>query len=593
MEITRQMTLLARIKQGCTEALKLLYAEQTMCFTTDVIDITPATNSKFGHYQCNSAMKLAKTLSKSPREIAEQLRATLLTQDAKTDNMFATIEVAGPGFINFTLSSNYLTNLLNNQLQDPRLACEAIKPSQKAIIDFSSPNIAKEMHVGHLRSTIIGDCVARTLEFLGYEVLRLNHVGDWGTQFGMLISYIQQQKLDIQQVKTMDISDLLKLYRSAKLEFDANPEFKLQSQQAVVALQAGDIQSKQYWEAICASSRTAFEQIYKILDIKIQERGESFYNPMLPGIITDLEQQQLINISDGAKCVYLDGFTNREGEPLPLIVQKSDGGYNYATTDLAAVKHRVNVEHGSWLIYVTDAGQSQHFSMVFAAAKLAGYYDPSKVRIDHIPFGLVLRADGKKFQTRSGDTERLIDLLQAAVDKAKELLTARHHTDVTASELQQMAQILGINAIKYADLANNRTSDYAFSLDRMLQFEGNTAAFVCYAYVRVQSIKRKIGIDIEQLLQTEKINLQTPEEIDLGLQLLRFPEMLNSFAAELLPNRITDYLYHLAEKFHVFFHNCRVEGSTEQNSRVLLCEAVALVLEQGLKLLGLRPLEKM
>lgn len=587
------MTLLARIKQDCTETLKQLYTEQVAHFNADSIDITPATNNKFGHYQCNSAMKLAKALSKSPRDIADKLREALLTQDSGDIKKYAAIEVAGPGFINFTLNPLYLTNLLNLQLQDPRLSCETIKPGQKAIIDFSSPNIAKEMHVGHLRSTIIGDCIARTLEFLGYEVLRLNHVGDWGTQFGMLIAYIEQQQLDLQQVRNMDISELLKLYRAAKVEFDADAEFKLRAQRAVVALQGGDLQAKQYWEAICASSRIAFEQIYKILDIKLQERGESFYNPQLPEVIKDLEQKSLIKISDGAKCVYLEGFTNREGEPLPLIVQKSDGGYNYATTDLAAVKHRVNVEHGSWLIYVTDAGQSQHFSMVFAAAKLAGYYDTAKVRINHVPFGLVLRADGKKFQTRSGDTERLIDLLQAAVDKAKELLAARNYDDITPEELQQMAQILGINAIKYADLANNRTSDYAFSLDRMLQFEGNTAAFVCYAYVRIQSIKRKIGIDIKQLLNNDKINLQTPEEIELGLQLLRFPEMLNSFTAELLPNRITDYLYHLSEKFHVFFHNCRVEGTAEQNSRVLLCEAVALVLKQGLELLGLRPLEKM
>lgn len=587
------MTLLASIKQDCTAALKHLYAEQITHNTDYSIDITPATNNKFGHYQCNSAMKLAKILSTSPRDIAEKLRETLLARDSGTTKMFIAIEIAGPGFINFILNPVYLSDLLNTQLQDPRLACKAIAPGKKAIIDFSSPNIAKEMHVGHLRSTIIGDCIARTLEFLGYEVSRLNHVGDWGTQFGMLIAYIEQQQLTLQQVHSMDISELLKLYRAAKLEFDANAEFKLRAQRAVVALQSGNLQAKQYWEAICASSRIAFEQIYAILDIKIQERGESFYNPQLPEVINDLEQKHLIKISNGAKCVYLDGFTNREGDPLPLIVQKSDGGYNYATTDLAAVKHRVNTEHGSWLIYVTDAGQSQHFNMVFAAAKLAGYYEPSKVRINHVPFGLVLRADGKKFQTRSGETERLIDLIQAAVDKAKALLEARNYTDVTPEELQQMAQILGINAIKYADLANNRTSDYAFSLDRMLQFEGNTAAFVCYAYVRIQSIKRKIGIDIKQLLTTATINLQTPEEIELGLQLLRFPEMLNSFAAELLPNRITDYLYHLSEKFHVFFHNCRVEGAPEQNNRILLCEAVAIVLKQGLELLGLRPLEKM
>jgi arginyl-tRNA synthetase len=588
------MTILERIKHDCMTALHQLYAAQGAALPASIIEITPATNSKFGHYQCNSAMKLAKILSKPPIEIAKQLTAGILEQDNQTDQIYETVAIAGPGFINFTLRPGYLSKLLNAQLRDPRLGCASLAPEQpKAIIDFSSPNIAKEMHVGHLRSTIIGDCIARTLEFVGYDVLRLNHVGDWGTQFGMLIAFIKQNTLELDAVRAMSISELLKLYRAAKLEFDANPDFKARAQRAVVELQSGDSQAIQYWQAICASSRTAFEEIYRILDINIQERGESFYNPYLASVISDFEQQGLVTISDGAKCVYLDGFNNRDGEPLPLIIQKSDGGYNYATTDLAALKHRVAQEHGAWLIYVTDAGQSQHFDMVFAAARLAGYYNPDNTRIDHVPFGLVLRADGKKFQTRSGETERLVDLLQAAVAKAKEILTARNYTDVTATELQEMAQKLGINAIKYADLVNNRNSDYAFSLDRMLQFEGNTAAFVCYAFVRIQSIKRKIGLNMPELLATTHLELQTPEEIDLGLQLIRFPEMINAFMAELLPNRITEYLYTLAEKFHVFFHKCRVEGVPEQSSRVLLCEAVALVLAQGLELLGLRPLQKM
>lgn len=588
------MTLLARIKQQCIDGLNQLYGTTEQLFTLDDIEITPATNSKFGHYQCNSAMKLAKILSKPPRAIAEEMRDYLLQQQSQNGtDMFASIEVAGPGFINFTLSCNYLSNALNIQYKDPKHGCETIATPQKAIVDFSSPNIAKEMHVGHLRSTIIGDCIARTLEFLGYEVLRLNHVGDWGTQFGMLIALIKDEQLTLQQVRSMDLSELLTLYRAAKLKFDADAEFKLRAQRAVVGLQKGDEDALQYWSAICTSSRTAFEQIYAILNIKIQERGESFYNPKLPLIIEDLEQKHLITVSDGAKCIYLDGFTNREGDPLPLMVQKSDGGYNYATTDMAALRHRVQDEHGSWLIYVTDAGQSQHFNMVFAACRLAKYYDPEKVRVNHVPFGLVLRADGKKFQTRSGETERLIDLLQTAIDKAKDILATRNYQDVTATELQEMANILGINAVKYADLANNRTSDYVFNLDRMLQFEGNTAAFLCYAYVRIQSLKRKTGVDINDLAMHHTIVLQTPEEIDLGLQILRFNEVINSFTKELMPNRITDYLYHLAEKFHVFFHNCRVEGTNEQNSRILLCEAVAKILAQGLSLLGLQPLLRM
>lgn len=560
---------------------------KTLQQLTGYQEISPATNPKFGHYQFNGAMKLSKSLNLPPRDIANQIRDKLIHNP-----MFASIEVAGPGFINFTLSSAYLSSLVNQQLADPRLGCELVGHKQRVVIDFSSPNIAKEMHVGHLRSTIIGDCIARTLEFTGHDILRLNHVGDWGTQFGMLITFLKREYTK-QQIENLTLTDLVTAYKQAKLIFDQDADFKQQAQQAVVALQQGNQESFAIWQAICAISRTAFEEIYQVLDIKLLERGESFYNPFLPAIIRDLENKQLITISDGAKCVYLNGFTSRTGEALPLIVQKSDGGYNYATTDLAALKHRTEQEHGTWLIYVTDAGQSQHFSMVFAAARLAGYYDPAKVRIDHVPFGLVLRADGKKFQTRAGETEKLIDLLNQAVSTAKGLLLQRDYPDITPEELDNMAQVLGINAIKYADLANNRTSDYTFSFERMLQFEGNTAAFLLYAYVRVQSIKRKINLDVNNLIKTDKINLQAPEEIDLGLHLLRFPEIISNFSQELLPNRLTDYLFNLAEKFHGFFHNCRVEGTPEQNSRLLLCEAVAQVLNKGFDLLGIKPLSKM
>jgi len=586
------MNLQPLLLQQCSTALHSLFPERIDQLPASIIEITPATNSKFGHYQCNSAMKLVKILGSAPRVIAEQIREQLLKQQAADAQIFASIEIAGPGFINFTLNPSYLSQLLSQQLRDPRHGCPLAAVQQKVIIDFSSPNIAKEMHVGHLRSTIIGDCIARILEFSGHEVLRLNHVGDWGTQFGMLITYLKQHH-DTAKIQSLSLSDLVQAYKQSKQEFDQNPEFKQQAQLAVVALQQGNPESKAIWQSICAISRTAFEAIYKILDIKLLERGESFYNPMLPEIIADLEAKNLIKISDGAKCVYLDGFTNRDSDPLPLIVQKSDGGYNYATTDMAAVKQRVNTEHGTWLIYVTDAGQSLHFSMVFAAARKAGYYDEQKVRINHVPFGLVLRADGKKFKTREGETEKLIDLLQSAVDKAKDILAQRDYPDLSKTELDIMAQTLGINAIKYADLANNRTSDYSFNLDRMLQFEGNTAAFLSYAYVRVQSIKRKINVDMAKLLVSDLIELKTPEEIELGLHALQFADVIQSFSHDLLPNRLTEYLFVLAEKFHTFFHNCRVEGMPEQSSRLLLCEAVAQVLAQGFDLLGLKPLQKM
>lgn len=588
------MTLLEDVKKRCVAALAAEFepSKYPEAFPNGevIIEITPATNRKFGHYQCNSAMKLTKLLGVPPRTIAEAV-----SQQLNDEPMFAKVEVAGPGFINITLSNEYLTTGVNGLATDTeRLGCTKTDRPKKVVIDFSSPNIAKEMHVGHLRSTIIGDSIARVLEFCGHEVKRINHVGDWGTQFGMLITYLTEQNTDVQ---SMSLTELVTAYKQAKIQFDNDPEFKQESQQAVVELQAGNPKMREVWEATCKISRIAFEEVYAILDVKLQERGESFYNDKLPQAIEDLSNKDLIQESDGAKCIFLPGFTNREGEPLPLIVQKGDGGYNYATTDIAALRFRTQQEQfadgdgANWLIYVTDAGQSQHFSMVFAACQLANYYDPTKIRVDHVPFGLVLRADGKKFKTREGETLRLIDLLHTAQEKAFEKLEAREHGSISADELDSMAKILGINAVKYADLACNRISDYTFSFDRMLQFEGNTAAFICYAYVRVQSIKRKIAVNISDI--KESIAIQTPEETELALLLLQFPDVITSFTEDLLPNRLTEYLYNVAEQFHAFFHNCRVEGTEQQNSRLLLCEVVATVLAKGMQLLGLKPLQKM
>ncbi|MBS0655550.1 MAG: arginine--tRNA ligase, partial [Verrucomicrobia bacterium] len=346
------------------------------------------------------------------------------------------------------------------------------------------------------------------------------------------------------------------------------------------------------WEAICETSRRAYQEIYDLLDIKIIERGESFYNAELASVVSDLEQKGLVQISDGAKCIFLEGFQNRDGESLPLIVQKSDGGYNYDTTDMAAIRHRIRDEGADRIIYVTDSGQATHFQMIFAAAIKAGYLDLSKTRVDHVPFGLVLGSDGKKFKTRSGDTEKLVDLLQIAVEKAKGILQERN-PDWSLEEQEKVAHALGIGAVKYADLSSHRVSDYTFSYDRMLRFEGNTAAFLMYAYVRVLGIQRKVGLEIDQIVKTASISIEHPTEIALALMLARFPEVIEQVAQDLLPNRLTDYLYSLAEVFNLFFRDCRVEGTPQQNSRLLLTEATRRVLGKGLNLLGLTPVERM
>ena len=551
------------------------------------IEITQSTQEKFGHYQCNSAMKLAKELGKPPRAIAE-----ILSREVDKTDLIQSIEIAGPGFLNITLLPSALEKRIQISLEDAHLGIDTQKTPQKIVIDFSSPNIAKEMHVGHLRSTIIGDTLARLFEFLGYDVLRLNHMGDWGTSFGMLIAYIKENHPQALKASHTSLQDLVGWYKLSKKQFDEDPEFKKRAQLQVVALQGGDSDALAAWKLICEISRTAYNEIYKLLDIRLQERGESFYNPELPKIVKELEDKGLVTLSDGAKCVYLDGFVNREGEPLPLMVQKSDGGYNYDTTDMAAIKQRIFDEKGDRLIYVTDAGQALHFQLVFAAAEKAGYLNPQRVRVDHVPFGLVLGLDGKKFKTRSGDTEKLIDLLTNAIDKANEILVERS-PELPKEERDHLAKVLGIGAIKYADLSCNRVGDYTFSYDRMLKFDGNTAAFILYSYVRVSGIKRKIGITDDHQLNPELLKLTHPSEIALALQLCRFGGVLETVVEDLFPHHLCEYLYNLAEKFNAFFRDCRVEGSPEQDSRLLLCEATAKTLKTGLNLLGLQTVERM
>ena len=555
------MTLRVAIEKRVVAALQIVLPALSQ-------EVEVVASEKFGHYQCNIAMKIAKEARRPPREIAlalaEQLR----------DPIFSKVEVAGPGFINFTFASSYLSQQLDKMVRDPRLGVALPAIKQRIIVEFSSPNIAKEMHVGHLRSTIIGDALARLFEFLGHDVLRLNHIGDWGTAFGMLIAYMEEEG----GAADADLPTLMQWYRASKKRFDEDEAFKGRARAAVVALQGGDPAARAAWETICAISRRAFQEIYDLLEIRLEERGESFYNSQLPWVVSDLEQKVLVALSVGAKCVFHEGYE------IPLMVQKSDGGYNYDTTDMAAVVHRVRVEKADRIIVVTDAGQSLHFDLVKKTAIRAGYYDPQKVRFDHVVFGVVLGEDGKKFKTRSGDTVRLKDLLQEAVDRAHALLEERGQKDPV------LAQILAIDAVKYGDLSSHRVSDYTFSFDRMLRFEGNTAVFILYSYVRVKGIKRRIG-DVD--LSGSYIILEHPSEVELGLTLLRFPEVLAMMERDLLPHYLTEYLYTLAQKFNGFFRDCRVEGVVEQNARLLLCDCTALVMERGLDLLGLRTVDRM
>ncbi len=572
-----------------TAAIQAAFSEEdSAVIATFSSDITQATNERFGHYQCNSSLKLAKILKQNPRSIAEKIVAVLKTD---SDELIQSLQIAGPGFINITLQADYLSKDLTTILTDKRLGVPDLKKKLKVIVEFSSPNVAKELHVGHLRSTIIGESLARLFEFLGHDVLRLNHIGDWGTQFGMLITYLKEHVPEVLSGKQKaNLSALMNWYRESKKSFDADPAFKKRSQLEVVKLQSKKKDTYAAWEMICEISRRAYQEIYTLLDVSIQERGESTYSENLSKMVEMLEQKNLVTVSDGAKCIFLDGYKNQDGSAQPMIIQKSDGGYNYSTTDMTAMYQRIHEEKADRIIVVTDSGQKRHFHMIIDAATKAGYLDPKKEQFDHVIFGVVLGPDGKKFKTRSGETEKLIDLLQNAIEHAEKLLRVRL-PDVSVGEIKIFASILGINAVKYADLSCHRIKDYVFSYDRMLKFEGNTAVFLLYAYVRIQGIKRKVNKQVDQL--TASISLKHPSEVSLGIHIRQFGETLDVIERDLLPNRLADYLYHLSEKFHAFSRDCQVFGSAQEDSRILLCELTGRILEKGLYILGLKVMNRM
>ena len=557
--------------------------------------IALASNPKFGDYQANVALPLAKILQQKPRDVATQLIDRLEVAD------FCEIpELAGAGFINLRLKPSYLTAELKQRQGDPRVGVAIVSEPQRIIVDFSSPNIAKEMHVGHLRSTIIGDSIARILEFLGHQVLRLNHVGDWGTQFGMLITYLREVYPDaLTQADALDLGDLVTFYKKAKQRFDDDEVFQTVARQAVVKLQSGDRETVQAWKLLCDQSRREFQTIYDRLGIHLNERGESFYNPFLADVVKDLQDLGLLVEDDGARCVFLEGFQNKAGNPLPLIIQKSDGGFNYATTDLAALRYRITQDQADRLIYVTDAGQENHFAQVFQVARRAGWI-PDRVELTHVPFGLVQGDDGKKLKTRSGETVRLRDLLDEAVQRAQADLDTRFAADDRSESpefKEEVSQAVGLGAVKYADLSQNRTSNYIFSYDKMLALQGNTAPYLLYAYVRVRGISRKGNIDFQTELPETFADLQLKEDSEQTLMkhILQLEDVITEVARDLFPNRLCQYLFELSQKFNQFYDRCPILQAEEpqRTSRLLLADLTAQILKLGLSLLGISVLERM
>ncbi len=559
--------------------------------------IRPAQDERFGDYQSNIAMSLAKKLKQNPRDTAKQI-----IQHLEIDDMCQSPEIAGPGFINLRLKTDWLSQRAKQLITDNRLGIDETQNPQNIVVDYSGPNIAKQMHVGHLRSTILGDVISRILEFLGENVIRQNHIGDWGTQFGMLIAYLVEQIGDDTENSNFHISDVEEFYKQANKKFNEDEEFANRARNWVVKLQSGDEQAIKLWQKFRQESLRHCQQIYELLNVKLTPediRGESFYNEMLPGIVNELIEKKIAVEDEGAICVFLEQFKAKDGSPLPVLIRKSDGGYLYATTDLAAIKFRVNELKANKIIYVTDARQKLHFEQVFAVAHKAGWdihpQTQKPITLEHITFGSILGEDGKPLKTRSGENVKLIELLNEAIERARDIVK-RKNPNLAKNQQDKIANIVGISAVKYADLSQSRTSDYIFSYDKMLAMEGNTAPYMLYAYARIKSIERKGNIKFEELPSEAEILLLQPAEIKLAKKLMQFADAILDVSNTLRPNLITTYLYELSQIFNGFYENCPVlkaDNDAVRISRLLLCDLTARTLKLGLELLGIETLEQM
>jgi arginyl-tRNA synthetase len=543
--------------------------------------------SERSDYQANGVMALAKALGRPPREVADDI-VTRVNLGGLFD-----VQIAGPGFLNLTLRHELFTRQLSDLLGDPRLGLEVTPRARTVVIDYSAPNVAKEMHVGHLRSTVIGDALARMYRFAGHRVVARNHVGDWGTPFGMLIEHLLDLGED-EAIASLSIGDLDGFYRSARTKFDADDAFKERSRARVVALQAGDPETSRLWRILVDQSVAYFDEVYAKLDITLTPGdvvGESFYNDMLDDVVRDLDAAGLLVESGGARCVFAPGFSNRDGEPLPLIVQKGDEGFGYAATDLAAVRDRVSRLHADEILYFVGVPQTQHFEMVFAVARMAGWL-PEAVRCEHVAFGNVLGPDRKMFKTRSGETVKLVTLLDEAIERADEILEERSR-DLDPTARLALAVQIARAAVKYADLSTDRERDYIFDLDRMVAFEGDTGPYLQYAHARLRSIFRRLGTPWDHGAVT--FRLASDAERQLALGLLAFPEAFEAAFRTLQPHRLCGYLFDLAQRFTSFYEACPVLSSKGalRDERLALCELTARTLELGLSLLGIEAPEQM
>jgi arginyl-tRNA synthetase len=556
-------------------------------FGEEYADVDPAVRrGTQADFQADAALGLARRLGKPPREVAQAI-----ADKVDLGGIAAKVDVGGPGFVNVTLDPAYLSRALHDVAVDARLGVPEPKP-ETVVIDYSAPNVAKEMHVGHIRTTILGDSLARVLGALGHKVIRQNHLGDWGTPFGMLIEHLIDLGEDAD--RALSVSDLDTFYREARTKFDGDQAFADRARKRVVLLQSGDEKTLALWRRLVDESKRYFAKVYDRLGVLLQDSdiaAESSYNPMLPGVVTSLREAGLLRESDGAECVFPAGFKNKEGEPLPLIVQKQDGGFGYAATDLAAIRHRTGTLHATRILYVIGAPQQQHLAMCFAVAKEAGWLVPPAVAT-HVAFGSILGPDKKMFKTRSGGTVKLIDLIDESIERSQALIREKN-PELDEAQVATLAAQIGIGAIKYGDLSSDRIKDYIFDWKRMLAFEGNTAPYLQYAHARIRSIFRKADVTGAD---PNAIAVGEAAERALGLQLLGFGATVADVGTTLQPHRLCTYLFDLATAFTKFYETCPVlkaEDGAVRSSRLALSDVTAKTLARGLSLLGIDAPDKM
>ncbi|MGL5947982.1 MAG: arginine--tRNA ligase [Aeromonas sp.] len=552
------------------------------------IQIDRCKDKAHGDLATNLAMLLAKPAGKNPRELA-----AAIIEHLPASALIAKVEIAGPGFINFFFDTQWLAGQVETLLQDDKAGVKLPSP-QTVVVDYSAPNVAKEMAVHHIRSTVLGDVAARALEFLGHKVIRANHIGDWGTQFGMLIAYLE--KMSNEHASDMELKDLEAFYTQAKRHYDEDAEFAERARGYVVKLQGGDEYCRTMWKKLVDMTMAQNQINYDRLSIRLTNAdimGESMYNDMLPGIVSDLKAQGLAVESAGATVVFLDEFKNKEGEAMGVIIQKSDGGFLYTTTDIACAKYRYEKLGAERVMYFIDSRQHQHLLQAWEITRKAGYV-PADLPLEHHAFGMMLGKDGRPYKTRTGGTVKLVDLLNEAEERAAALLESRN-SDLSAEDKAKVVHAIAMGAVKYADLSKNRTTDYVFDWDLMLSFEGNTAPYLQYAYTRIQSIFRKAEVDAASL--TGQVVIDSAAEEALAQKLIQFSDAINNLADKGMPHLLCTYLYELSGCFMSFYEACPInkDGVTKQTraSRLLLCAATAKVLKLGLGVLGIHTLERM